>query len=163
MRGVRSFSIASLVFLVSSVATAQALPPPTWAESIEIIEEGAPIVWSPGENPKRRGTLRRGTRLGVAGRVFAAGCSTGAWFRTTDGLFVCEAHAVPTTKPPGGVVQPVVPQGKLLPFDYAFVQVDGTRAFAHPNDYFADQYVEAMGDGFGIVVHHERKILQGGW
>ena len=153
----RSLAVISVVALFASQVGAQALPPPSWVQSIEITEEGAPIVWGPGEKTKRRGTLKRGTRLAVVGRVFAPGCSKGAWYQTADDLYVCESHAVPSTKEPGGVPQPMVPTGKLLPFDYAFVQVDGTRAFAHPNDYFADQYTEAMGEGFGIVVSGSRE------
>ena len=134
------------------VVSAQALPPPTWAQSIEIIEEGAPVVWAPGENPRRRGTVKRGTRIAVAGRVFGPGCPAGSWFVTKTGHYVCESHARPSDQPPGGIAQPHLKDGQSLPFDYAFIQYDGTRAFAHPNDYFADQYVEAMGEGFGIVV-----------
>jgi hypothetical protein len=38
--------------------------------------------------------------------------------------------------------------------------VDGTRAYAHPSDHFANDYIEAFGRGFGIVVTGEQ-VYQG--
>jgi len=47
---------------------------------------------------------------------------------------------------------PRVREGRLLPNTHAFVAFDGTRAYARPSDYDADQYVEAFGEGFGLII-----------
>ncbi|MEM7435699.1 MAG: L,D-transpeptidase [Myxococcota bacterium] len=137
-----------------------AVPPPSWGRSIEVVDDGAPLMLEPGAGSIRRGTVRAGTRLGFEQRVFGEGCSTGVWYQTSDGLFICEAHVRPSTAPPGVAPNPAIDPDALLPQRYAFVRVDGTRAFHHPSDYFANDYVEALGRGFGIVVTGEQ-VYQG--
>lgn len=140
-------------------AAQTAVPAPTWARSIEVINDGAPVMLAPSPDARRRGTVGAGTRLGFSRRVFGQGCSTGVWYETTDELFICEEHVKPSTALPGPKVEPAI-EGTNLPQRYAFVRVDGTRAYAHPSDYFANDYVEALGRGFGIVVTGEQ-VYQG--
>jgi hypothetical protein len=128
------------------------VPPPAWARSVEVVEDGAPVVDAPSPGSKRRGTVALGTRLPVLARVLGPGCPAGAFVRSGAGRFVCEAFVRASRAEPGGTALPVVPAGRLLPYDDAFVRVDGTRAFSHPSDYFADQYATAFGEGFGLVV-----------
>ncbi len=133
-----------------------AAPAPSWAQSIEVVDDGAPVMLEPGSDSRRRGTVGAGTRLGFARRVFGEGCSTGVWFETSDGLFICEAHVQLSPAPPGVAATHDATPRSILPERYAFIRVDGTRAYSHPSDYFRNDYVEALGRGFGIVITDEQ-------
>jgi lipoprotein-anchoring transpeptidase ErfK/SrfK len=141
---------------VAGVAAQEVVPAPEWARSVEVLDEGSPVHVAPREGAARRGTVKAGTRLTLRRRVGGAGCpDEGAWFEVGDGRephYVCEAHVRPSPALAGGVAQPFVRPGNRLPYSYAFVGVDGTRAYARPSDYDADQYVEAFGEGFGLRV-----------
>ncbi|MEM1414688.1 MAG: hypothetical protein AAGH15_07300, partial [Myxococcota bacterium] len=134
--------------------------------SLEVLDPDTPVFRAAGERTQRRGTLARGTRVAPVRRVAAGGCGgprrgeTG-WWEIVDPtrrgpLFVCAKRVRPRPEPPVGLAQPDMRaadgEGGLLPHAYAFVAFDGARAFAHPRDYFSDQYVEAFGEGFGLVV-----------
>lgn len=136
-----------------------AVPAPSWARSIEVVNDGAPVMLAPGPDARRRGTVGAGTRLAFARRVFGEGCALRVWYETADGLFICEEHVKPSTAAPGPRLEPSLERSNL-PQRYAFIRVDGTRAYSHPNDYFADDYAEALGRGFGIVVTGEQ-VYQG--
>jgi len=137
-------------------AAQTAVPAPSWAKSIEVIDDGAPVMLEPNDKSRRRGTVGAGTRLGFTRRVFGEGCSTGVWYETSDQLFICEAHVEPSPAAPGLEIDPAEIIGGRLPQRYAFVRFGGTRAYAHPSDYFRNDYVEALGKGFGIVVTGEQ-------
>ncbi|MCZ6807559.1 MAG: L,D-transpeptidase [Deltaproteobacteria bacterium] len=157
MVGIAILCVMTAMMSWPASAVAQtAVPAPSWAKSIEVVDDGAPAMLAPSPDARRRGTISAGTRLGFSRRVFGEGCSTGVWYETADGLFICEEHVKPSTAPPGPKVDPASIRGSRLPQRYAFVRVDGTRAYAHPSDYFASDYVEALGRGFGIVVTGEQ-------
>ncbi len=156
MGGIAIACVLAAIMSWPTPAGAQtAVPAPSWARSIEVVDDGAPAMLEPNPDARRRGTIGAGTRLGFSRRVFGKGCSTGVWFETADGLFICEEHVRPSTALPGPKVEPVT-EGTRLPQRYAFIRVDGTRAYAHPSDYFANDYIEAFGRGFGIVVTGEQ-------
>jgi hypothetical protein len=145
------------VFGVGVLAQVEvAVPAPGWARSIEVIDDGAPLMVAPDSDSRRRGTVGAGTRLGFEQRVFGDGCSTGVWYETSDALFMCEEHVEPSPLPPGPAVDALGSGSARLPQRYAFIRFDGTRAYAHPSDYFRNDYVEAFGKGFGIVVTGEQ-------
>ncbi len=133
-----------------------AAPAPSWAKSIEVIDDGAPVMLGPSDESRRRGTVGAGTRLDFTRRVFGEGCSTRVWYETRDELFICEGHVTPSPEPPGPRVDEWATNGSRLPQRYAFIRFDGTRAYAHPSDYFRNDYVEAFGKSFGIVVTGEQ-------
>ena len=133
-----------------------AVPPPHWARSIEVIHDGAPVMVEPDGESRRRGTVGAGTRLGFERRVFGEGCSTGVWYETSDALFICEANVQPSPERPGPRVDDWSASEQRLPQRYAFIKFDGTRAYQHPSDYFRNDYVEALGKSFGIVVTGEQ-------
>jgi hypothetical protein len=162
MRGL-AFVLVAVVALgwsqpaVADVVTAQtAAPAPHWAKSIEVVDDGAPVLLGPDSESRRRGTIGAGTRLGFTRRVFGKGCSTGVWYQTSEELFICETHVKPSPSPPGPRVDELASSGSRLPQRYAFIRFDGTRAYAHPSDYFRNDYIEAFGKGFGIVVTGEQ-------
>ncbi|RZV55528.1 MAG: murein L,D-transpeptidase [Deltaproteobacteria bacterium] len=129
-----------------------AAPAPPWAKSIEVVNDGAPVMLEADSSSRRRGTVGAGTRLGFTRRVFGEGCSTGVWYETSDELFICEGHVQPSGLPPGATRDELTGPGARLPQRYAFVRFDGTRAYAHPSDYFRNDYSEALGKGYGIVI-----------
>jgi hypothetical protein len=139
--------------VAADVATPEtAAPAPSWAKSIEVVDDGAPVMLGPDSAAPRRGTIGAGTRLAFTRRVFGEGCSTGVWYQTRDELFICEAHVKLSAATPGPKIDELVATGSRLPQRYAFIRFDGTRAYAHPSDYFRNDYTEAFGKGFGIVV-----------
>ncbi len=130
-------------------------PPPSGTHSLEIINADAPVFLAPRRGATRRGTLARGARFPVGRRIASDGCDS-AWAEIAPSTYVCEQHVRYTSARPHTHTHPNMPEGELLPHEYAFVAVDGTRAFARPEDYFTDEYVEAMGAGFGVIVRrHE--------
>jgi hypothetical protein len=157
MGRVAFLSIAAVaVFWPLPTAAQMAAPAPSWARSIEVVDDGAPVMLEPRTDSRRRGTVGEGTRLGFTRRVFGEGCSTGVWYETSDQLFICEGHVEPSPAPPGPKLDDLGTTGFRLPQRYAFIRFGGTRAYAHPSDYFRDDYVEALGKGFGIVVTGEQ-------
>lgn len=161
MRGWFAVGALGLALLTAFVAQGQwagtgrsgdAVPPPSWARSVETNDDGVVLYAEPRAGSSRRGTVAEGTRLPLVRRLAGDGCETGFWFQVGPHAYVCDAFAQPSRQPPGGVAQPVLRSGRLLPNTHAFVTVDGTRAYAHPSDYLADQYVEAFGEGFGLIV-----------
>ncbi|NNE18637.1 MAG: L,D-transpeptidase [Myxococcales bacterium] len=133
-----------------------AAPAPSWAKSVEVVNDGAPVMLAPDGSSRRRGTVGAGTRLGFVRRVFGEGCSTGVWYETSDQLFICEGHVQPSPEPPGPKRDELAGPSERLPQRYAFVRFDGTRAYAHPSDYFRSDYSEAFGKGYGIVITGEQ-------
>ncbi|MGB5368663.1 MAG: L,D-transpeptidase, partial [Polyangiales bacterium] len=133
-----------------------AAPAPPWAKSVQVVNDGAPVMLAPDGSSRRRGTVGAGTRLGFTRRVFGEGCSTGVWYETSDQLFICEGHVQPSPEPPGPERDDLTGPSARLPQRYAFVRFDGTRAYAHPSDYFRSDYSEALGKGYGIVITGEQ-------
>lgn len=139
-----------------TVTVEQATPAPSWARSIEVVDDGAPVMMAPDGGARRRGTVGAGTRLGFSRRVFGPGCPNAVWYETSDQLYVCEAHVEPSAEPPGPKVDEWAMNGGRLPQRYAFIRFGATRAYLHPSDYFRNDYAEALGKGFGIVVTGEQ-------
>ena len=137
---------------VAAVVHAQVVPPPSWARSVEVIDDGAVIYREPRQGSPRRGTVAIGTRLPLVRRLAGDGCPTGIWYQVGRDAFACDAFVEPSPHAPSGVARPQIRPDQLLPNVHAFVQFDGTRAYAHPSDYLADQYIEAYGEGFGLIV-----------
>jgi hypothetical protein len=140
-------------FVAESVAQDARAPLPAGTRSMEVVEDGAIVRASPSDTGPRRGTLVAGARVPVRRRVAGPGCPGGAgWVEIGDDAFACESSLAPSREPPGGAAEPRVPEGALLPYRYAFVRDDATRAFARPQDYETDEYVEAYGEGFGLAL-----------
>lgn len=162
MVGAASLFIAALAFgwpqgvSADAAVGSSAAPAPPWAKSIEVVNDGAPVMLEANSSSRRRGTVGAGTRLGFTRRVFGEGCSTGVWYETSDRLFICEGHVQPSASPPGAKRDGLTGPGARLPQRYAFVRFDGTRAYAHPSDYFRNDYSEALGKGYGIVITGEQ-------
>jgi hypothetical protein len=137
-----------------------AVPAPHWAKSIEVVNDGAPVLVKPDAKSRRRGTVAAGTRLAFERRVFGEGCSTGVWYETSDSLYICEENVIPSPSLPGPRVDELTANTQRLPQRYAFIKFDGTRAYLHPSDYFRNDYVQSFGKSFGIVITGEQ-VYQG--
>ncbi|MFW6050698.1 MAG: L,D-transpeptidase [Myxococcota bacterium] len=152
--------LAAALPAVGASQPAAVVPPPASARSLEVVDDGAPVRVAPREGADRRGTVAEGTRLPLRERLYGEGCATGAWFRVGARAYVCQDHVRYSARPPGGDPLLEVEAGELLPHRYAFVRWDAARAYAHPSAYFADDYIEALGEGFGLVVTG-RALYQG--
>ncbi len=95
-----------------------------------------------------------GTRLPVLERLYGPGCEP-AWLRVGDKAYICESAVQKSREVPWGEDLSSA-KGGLLPREYGFIRVDGTRAYAHPHDAYAGEYVEAFGKGFGLVLGREQ-------
>ncbi len=131
-------------------------PPPAGARSVEVRHADAPVFLAPRRGAFRRGTLAYRARFPILRRVAGDGCSTRTWVEIEESVFVCENDIQYVRGEPEASPYPRLPEGRLLPYDYAFVSVDGAPAYADPHDYFADEYYEAMGAGFGVIVTGRR-------
>lgn len=153
--------VAAPSALLCSVGVAQArpqtrndalVPLDRAARSMEVVEDGAIALTEPREGAARRGTIVVGARVPARRRVAGTGCPTGVWIEVGDDAYVCESSLAPSRAPPGGTPQPAMERGWTLPYTYAFVGFDATRAYARPEDYSADEYLEAYGEGFGLAL-----------
>ena len=119
--------------------------------TIEIQNADAAVYLAPRADAPRRGTLALGARFEIRARVAGEGCPV-EWYAVDDGAWVCGHHVAIVDAPVARPVVPTIAEGRHLPYDYAFVAFDGTRAFIHPRDALTDDYYSALGEGFGIVV-----------
>ncbi len=133
-------------------ASAGLAPRDSAVRSLRVIEEGTVVRVEPREGGARRGTLVAGTLVAAGRRVAGAGCPTGVWVEVAADAWLCESATEGARAAPAGAAQPPLGPDALLPFAYAFVGFDATRAYARPSDYDADEYAEAYGEGFGLAV-----------
>ncbi len=132
-----------------------AAPAPHGTRSVEVVNDGAKVYPAPHGSSGKRGLIARGTRLPFVRRLPGRQgdfCTVGFWVEVGPSLYICERHVRYSREEPYGVTQPILAPGNLLPNDYVFVAYEGTRAYAQPSDFFVDDYAEAMGSGFGLVV-----------
>ncbi len=142
-----------LVLFGTTTARAQtAAPLPAGTRSVEVISDGAVITTAPSAAGIRRGTVKAGTRLAVIRRLPGDGCQSGFWIQVTTDGYVCDAHVAPSPLPPVGMDLSATLPESLLPNVYGVVRYDGTRRYAHPSDYEADDYYDAVAKGFAIVM-----------
>ena len=145
------FVLGWALWLCVSPAQAQDFAP-TRATSVRIVDADSPVFLAARDGAPRRGTIALGTHLPLLGRVRGGGCPTGVWAQVGESLYICDRRVEYTTRAASGFNHPRIGPGELLPFNYGFVSSDGVRAFSHPQDYFTDDYYEALGAGFGVIV-----------
>lgn len=147
-----------LVLLIAAPASAQRLPAPDWVRSVRITRPGTTVRSGPSTGASRRGTVQVGTRAPFLGRVMGQGCPGGEWIQIGPRAFVCETLVQFSPAPPQGDELPRVEDGSLTPRAHAFVSTDGTWAYARPEDYFRDRWVESLGRGFGLAIVERRNV-----
>ncbi|MEZ4255532.1 MAG: L,D-transpeptidase [Polyangiales bacterium] len=161
----RAFGVASFLVVFAEGAALRApsaladdvapLSPGTL--SVEVVEDGAVVHVRPDASSPRRGTVTLGTRLAVTKRVAGAGCPSHGWYVVGEDAYVCSAFAVPSPLPPVGEDHAASLPGELLPLRVGIVRVDGTRRYAHPSDYGADEFVDTLGKNFAVVLGETRE------
>ncbi len=146
-------------------------PRPAAVASAEVLDEGTPVYAAPSQAARRRGTVRRGTRLPWLGT--ARGASNALWVRVGEALWVAARHVRRRALPPAPapVSRAVRRPGALLPHPYAFVAFDATPVYRSPLDVLAGgEPVASLGRGFGVVVRALTEVegvplarLRAGW
>jgi len=89
--------------------------------SLRVDENRLVVRRGPSRKNKRRGVVMKGTRLPVHEAVEGPGCKQ-PWYRIHEDAWVCGSKVEASTDNPHGQRYPVVPDGELTPWPYAFVR-----------------------------------------
>jgi hypothetical protein len=121
--------------------------------SVLVLRRDEPLFTEPSQGAARRGAAERGARLPVFELQRGGGCS-GRWFSVGPLAWICEdgAEASGAAAP---AEQARAPSGDGLPFDYYFVNRDGS--FGYRDLLVAEEGVpEAqLQPGFGLAITRE--------
>jgi len=121
--------------------------------SVLVLRRDEPLFIEPSLGAGRRGAAERGARLPVFDVARGGGCS-GRWFSVGPLAWICEdgAEAASASAPPE---QPRAASGDGLPFDYYFVNSDGS--FGYRDLLVAEEGVPEtqLLPGFGVAVTRE--------
>ncbi len=124
---------------------------PAAARSLRIEREGEVVRARADVESARRGTLARGARLAVHEATQGRGCRT-AWVRIDVEAWVCGDGATLTADPPRAVPQPVVREGQVVPYQYAFATHAGVRTYRRMEDAAAEDWAEELERGMSVAV-----------
>lgn len=125
-----------------------AAPPPAWARGFLVYERETVIHRMPSDQSERVGTTHAQVVLPFRGRHLGPGCGE-AWVAIEPQGYVCGDDGEFTrTEPHARSDAPNTP----MPFEFAFVAVDGARAFADVRYWGMDEYAEAYGEGFALRI-----------
>lgn len=124
------------------------VPPPTWARGFLVYERETIIRRAPTDQSERVGTTHAQVVLPFKARHLGPGCPS-AWIELAPFGYVCGDDGEFTRERPRGA--PAAPSAPI-PFEYAFVAVDGARAFADVRYWGMDEYAEAYGEGFALRI-----------
>jgi hypothetical protein len=103
----------------------------------------------PTSKQRRRGVVMKGTRLPVHEAAEGPGCKA-PWYRVHDDAWVCGGRGVEQSDdPPHGLRYPVVPEGELTPWPYAFVRGDALE-YRYSGGGVAEVREVFKGYGFGV-------------
>jgi hypothetical protein len=121
--------------------------------SVLVLRRDEPLYTEPNLGAARRGAAQRGGRLPVFELERGGGCS-GRWFSVGPLAWICEDGAEASEAAPPAE-QPRSPSADGLPFDYYFVNRDGT--FGYRDLLIAEEGVpEAqLQPGFGVAITRE--------
>lgn len=105
----------------------------------------------PNVESARRGTLARGARLAVFEATQGRGCRT-AWIRIDVDAWVCADGATLTADGPLAARQPVVREGEVVPYQYAFATHAGVRTYRRMEDVTEENWAEELERGMSVAV-----------
>ncbi|MBS1123676.1 MAG: hypothetical protein H6Q90_5904, partial [Deltaproteobacteria bacterium] len=91
-----------------------------------VLRNSAHVYATPDLSSEPLGKIIVGTRLPV-GESIAGDRHCKVWLAAVPRGWLCARYAKPSTRPPEAVVQPEVPDGKLLPQDYYGIKKGGKR------------------------------------
>lgn len=120
-----AFAALALAAAGESASTGEAPAPvpddPAGCSSVVVISQEAIVRREPDGTSRRRGVAMRGAALPALGRAAGPGCAD-YWYRVHDGGWICGRSLARSAAPPGAPRYPVVPEGELTPWPYAFVR-----------------------------------------
>ncbi|MDO9021090.1 MAG: L,D-transpeptidase [Deltaproteobacteria bacterium] len=124
---------------------------PAAARSLRIEREGEVVRSRADIESARRGTLARGARLAVHEATQGRGCRS-AWIRIDVDAWVCADGATLTADGPRAVAQPVVREGEVVPYQYAFATHAGVRTYRRMEDVAEENWAEELERGMSVAV-----------
>jgi len=121
--------------------------------SVEIARNRLVVRAGPSSDSKRRGVAMKGARLPAYSRVRGPGCAD-YWYRVHDEAWVCGTMVDPTDEPPTTTRYPILGDGDLTPWPYAFVHTS-TIEYRPQGGVLFEIRDLLKGYGFGVdgVVH----------
>ena len=129
-------------------SSAKAPEQPFGCASVRVLSDQTIVRRAPDGTSRRRGVAMRGARLEVLGIEAGPGCAD-SWYRVYEDGWICGRSLEKSDLPPDAPRYPVVPEGALTPWPYAFVR-EPTIEY----DYVGGQLTEvrALLEGFGFGV-----------
>lgn len=124
---------------------------PAAARSLRIEREGEVVRSRADVESARRGTLARGARLAVHEATQGRGCRS-AWIRIDVDAWVCADGATLTADGPRAAAQPVVREGEVVPYQYAFATHAGVRTYRRIEDVAEENWAEELERGMSVAV-----------
>lgn len=101
---------------------------PPGTTTAEVTSIAVHVASEPDERAKPVGKIVRGTRVTPLAIVPGTKrCPT--WVHVAPIGYLCKTSLGPTTKPAGGIEQPVVPRGQMMPGTYFDIVKDGAQAY----------------------------------
>ncbi len=134
---------------------------PRGVRSLRIEREGEVIRQRPHVESPRRGTAARGARLPALEATQGHGCR-GYWVRIGDEAWVCSDGGLTlSTDAPQTQQLPQVPEGQVVPYQYAFATRAGVRTYRRLDDIREDNWAEELERGMSVAVTGTEHIDEG--
>lgn len=157
-----------LAVTVVSWSDAQDIPPaddardgvvvPTGVRSVQVLRAGEVIYRGPNASSGRRGIASLGARLPALEAALGAGCAS-RWIRVGRSAWMCQDHLALSQQPPEAQPQPVVPEGELLPYSYAFAAYAGVRTYRRLEDIENEDWAEELEQGMGVAIRESARAM----
>jgi lipoprotein-anchoring transpeptidase ErfK/SrfK len=134
---------------------------PRGVRSLRIEREGEVIRQRPHVESPRRGTAARGARLPALEATQGHGCR-GYWVRVGEEAWVCSDGGLTlSTDAPQTQQLPHVPEGQVVPYQYAFATRAGVRTYRRLDDIREDNWAEELERGMSVAVTGTEHIDEG--
>lgn len=134
---------------------------PRGVRSLRVEREGEVIRQRPHSEAPRRGTAARGARLPALEATQGHGCR-GYWVRVGEDAWVCSDGGLTlSTEAPQTEQLPRVPEGQVVPFQYAFATRAGVRTYRRLDDIREDNWAEELERGMSVAVTATEHIDEG--
>jgi lipoprotein-anchoring transpeptidase ErfK/SrfK len=134
---------------------------PRGMRSVRIEREGEMIRTRPDTDAGRRGTAARGALLPALEATQGHGCR-GFWVRVNTDAWVCSDGGVAfSPDAPQTASLPTVPEGQVVPFQYAFATRAGVRTYRRLDDIPDDNWAEELERGMSVAILNTTRIDEG--
>jgi hypothetical protein len=116
--------------------------------SLRVEQSRLVVRRGPTNQKRRRGVVMKGTRLPVFEAAEGPGCKQ-PWYRVYEDGWVCGSKVELSQDAPHGQRYPVVPEGELTPWPYAFVRTEAME-YRYAGGGVAEVREVFKGYGFGV-------------